>query len=91
MCTNWNAFTNYVHNRFTIYLGDSTPANVKEKKHVKMQLQGSISITFTNVLNVSFLTTNLLSVFALLNKGCRVHFEKKQCFNVFHHIESHTT
>ena len=41
-----------------------------------MQLQGSISTTFTNVLYALFLSINLLSVLALLSKGCKVHFEK---------------
>ena len=36
-----------------------------------------------NALHVLFLTTNLLSVFALLSKGCKVHFEKERC--IMHH------
>ena len=79
MCTNWNAFTNYVHGESTIYLKDSAPAKVKGKRHVTMQLQESISIIFINVFHVLFLTTNLLFFFALPNKRCRVYFEKEQC------------
>ena len=45
-----------------------------------MQLHGSIFTTFTNVLYVSSLSTNVLSVSAFLSKECKVHFEKGSCF-----------
>ena len=44
-----------------------------------MQLQESISTTFTNVFHVSSISTILLSVSALLSKGCKVHFEEGSC------------
>ena len=44
-----------------------------------MQLQGSISTMFTNFLHVPSLSTNFLSVLALLSKGCKVHFEEGSC------------
>ena len=34
---------------------------------------------FTNFLHVSSLSTNLLSVLALLSKGCKVYFEEGSC------------
>ena len=45
-----------------------------------MELQGSISTTFTNVLHVLSLSTNLLSVSALLSKECKVYFKEGACF-----------
>ena len=44
-----------------------------------MQLQGSISILFTNVLHVLSFSINSLSVSAFFSKGCKVHFEKGSC------------
>ena len=78
MCLNQASFTNYIHGIFSIYLGDLTPIKVEGQGHVTLRLQGS-SVTFTNVLHVPSLTTNLLSVSALLSKGCKVKFEKKCC------------
>ena len=66
------------HSISSIYLGNSTPIKVERQGHVTLQLQGN-SITFTNVLHVPSLTTNLLSVSALFNKGCKVIFEKEHC------------
>ena len=78
MCVNRAFFTNYVHGTSSIYLGNLTLIKVVGQGHVTLRLQGN-TIIFTNVLHVSFLTTNLLSVFALLSKRCKVHFEKKRC------------
>ena len=78
MCVNQASFTNYVYRMSSIYLGDSTPIKVVGRRHVTLRLQGS-TITFTNILHVLFLTTNLLSVSALLSKECKVHFEKARC------------
>ena len=78
MCVNRASFTNYVQGTSSIYLGDSTPIKVVGQGHVTLRLQES-TITFINVLHVLFLTTNPLSVSALLSKGCKVHFEKERC------------
>ena len=78
MCLNRASFINYVHNISLIYLGDLTPIKVERQGHVTPRLQGS-SVTFTNVLHVPSLTTNLLFVFCLFSKGCKVQFEKKRC------------
>ena len=83
MCINQNAFTNYVNGNSTIFLGDLTPIKVKGQGHVTMQLQESISTTFTNVLLVLSFSTNLLSVSALLSKGCKVHFKEVNSKKVF--------
>ena len=80
MCINQDAFINYVNNNSTIFLRGSTSTKAKGQRHVTMQLQGSIFTTFTNILFVSFLSTNLLSVSALLSKGCKIHFEESSCF-----------
>ena len=79
MCINQDAFTNYINGNSTIFLGDSTPTKAKGQRHVTMQLQGSIPITFTNILHVLFLSINLLFVLALFSKGCKFHFEKGSC------------
>ena len=44
-----------------------------------MQLQGSIFITFTNVLYIPSLSTNLLFVSVLLSKGCKIYFKEGSC------------
>ena len=44
-----------------------------------MQLQESISTTFTNVFHILSLSTNLLSVSALFSKGCKIHFKEGSC------------
>ena len=79
MCINRDAFINYINGNSTIFLRDLTPTKAKGQGHVTMQLQESISTTFTNVLHVLSLSTNLLSVSALLSKGCKVHFKEGSC------------
>ena len=79
MCINQDAFINYVNGNSTIFLGDSTSTKAKGQEHVTMQLKGSISTMFTNIFHILFLSTNLLSVLALLSKGCKVHFEEGSC------------
>ena len=79
MCINQDAFTNYVNGNFTIFLEDLTPIKAKSQRHVTMQLRGSISTTFTNVLHILSLSTNLLSVSALLSKKCKVYFKEGSC------------
>ena len=78
MCVNQASFTNYVHGTSLIYLGNLTPIKVVGQKHVTLRLPGS-TITFTNALHVFLLITNLLTVSALLSKGCKVYFEIKHC------------
>ena len=79
MYINQNAFTNYINSNSTIFLEDLTPTKVKGQRHVTMQLQGSISTTFTNVFHIPSLSTNLLLVSALLSKECKINFEKGSC------------
>ena len=88
MCVNQAAFTNYINKMFTIHLGDSTLALVKGQRHVIIQLQRSTKVTFTNVLYIPSLLTNLFSVSALFNKGCKVHFKKERYF-IYWPNESH--
>ena len=78
MCVNWASFTNYIHRMSLINLGDLTPIKVVGQGHVTLRLQES-TITFTNVLHILFLITNLLFVSALFSKVCKVHFEKERC------------
>ena len=90
MYINWNASINYVHKKSIIYLEDSTPATVEGRKYIILRLQGNITVTFTNVLHVPVLTTNLLPVSELLNKGCKVYFEKEH-YSIYRLDGTHLT
>ncbi len=83
MCSDRAVFTSLVRGSSTILLGDNSTLAVEGVGEVRMSWKRSNRKPFdANVTNVHFvpsLKTNLLSVSALLKKGCEVRFDQNGC------------
>jgi hypothetical protein len=83
MCSDRSPFTTLVKGGSSILLGDNSSLAVEGVGDVKMSMKRSNQDPFdanvTNVHYVPSLKTNLLSVSALLKKGCDVRFDQNGC------------